>query len=356
MRRISSHLLLTPSGFLPDSIVDVSPEGVITAISTTSRLDREAGVEFYPGILIPGLVNAHCHLELSHLRGTISSGGGFEAFVEGMKAAERDDRQNAAESWDMAMWAEGVQAVGDVCNGAGTFALKRRSHIRYHNFIEIFGAAADPARAFALCDEARAMGLAATVTPHSLYSLSRENFAAAVDCNTGGDNSQLLSIHFMESDFEVSSPAERLVAQTPRERPVILVHNCTVTQRDIDIVTGHFTLPVTWVLCPGSNRYISGLTPPVELLHRNNLNIAVGTDSLASNETLSPIRELFLLQGMAPLVKLLSWATLGGAKALGMDDTLGSIEVGKSPGLVLLTGVDFHTMTLTENAHTQRIM
>jgi cytosine/adenosine deaminase-related metal-dependent hydrolase len=152
-----------------------------------------------------------------------------------------------------------------------------------------------------------------------------------------------LSIHFMESPFEVADPAARLTGQVPPDRPVMLVHNCLVTQRDIDIVMEHFTAPVTWVLCPGSNRYISGLTPPVELLRRNGVRIAVGTDSLASNETLSMVRELAML-GDVPLAELLGWAAA---------DT---IEVGRAPGLVLLSGVDFEKMALTDSTKSQRII
>lgn len=148
----------------------------------------------------------------------------------------------------------------------------------------------------------------------------------------------------LNPDFlDYGSPAERLIAQAPPDRPVMLIHNCCVEQRDIDIVMEHFTAPVTWVVCPGSNRYISGLEPPVNLLRKNSLRIAVGTDSLASNETLSTIRELSLIKNV-PLAELLGWAAA---------DT---IEVGHTPGLVLLTGADMQTLTLTENARTQRII
>jgi cytosine/adenosine deaminase-related metal-dependent hydrolase len=219
----------------------------------------------------------------------------------------------------------------------------------------------DPAHAFALCDEARAAGLEATVTPHSTYSLNKSQFERSIIHYP-------LSIHFMESEDEIDlfkkrgplwdwyseqgltpdfldygSPAERLVAQVPPDRPVMLVHNCCATQRDIDIVMGHFTAPVTWVVCPGSNRYISGLEPPVDLLRRNGLRIAVGTDSLASNETLSMVRELSLLKNV-PLAELLGWAAA---------DT---IEPGRSPGLVLLTGVDFQKMALTDSTKARRII
>jgi cytosine/adenosine deaminase-related metal-dependent hydrolase len=351
-------------------VVTVSDAGVIEDISPTGHLDREAGVEFFPGILVPGFFNAHCHLELSHLRGAIAPGSGFAGFARGMRAARQSEKPAAASQdfWDAKMWSEGVSAVGDVCNGSTTFDLKVRSRIRYHNFCELFGLGADPAHAFALRDRASGTGLEASVTPHSIYSLNRAAFAAATTDDAPGSP---LSIHFLESEQEIDlfkkrgplwewyseqglvpdfldygSPAERLVAQVPADRPVMLVHNTCVTQRDIDTVMGHFTAPVTWVLCPGSNRYMSGLTPPVDLLRRNGLEIAVGTDSLASNETLSMVRELQLLgrASAAPLAELLAWAAA---------DT---IETGRTPGLVLLTGADLTKMALTDSSKTQRII
>jgi cytosine/adenosine deaminase-related metal-dependent hydrolase len=349
-------------------VVTVAESGEILDISSPPHLDREAGVEFFSGIIVPGLLNAHCHLELSHLRDSIPAGGGFTGFAQEMRAVRggfsEEQRRTAAELWDAKMWSEGVSVVNDICNGGSTFGLKSRSRIKYRSLCELFGLGADSAHAFALRDEAHAAGLEATVTPHSTYSLSREGFAAAVG---DGDN-RPLSVHFMESEDEVElfnrrgamwdwyaeqglepdfldygGPAERLVAQIPPDRPVMLVHNCVVTQRDIDIVMGHFTAPVTWVLCPGSNRYISGLEPPVELLRKNRLRIAIGTDSLASNETLSVVRELSLIKGV-PLVELLSWVAA---------DT---IEVGHTPGLVLLSGVDFEKMSLNNSTKSHRII
>jgi cytosine/adenosine deaminase-related metal-dependent hydrolase len=345
----------------------------------------DLGVEFYSGILVPGFLNAHCHLELSHLSGAIPPGGGFTAFARGMRrvrgVAAEERRVDAARFWDARLWNEGVSRVGDVCNGASTFDLKTRSRIRYHNFCELFGLGANPDHAPALRDRARRMGLAASVTPHSTYSLQRADFAAAVaaDADTPADTATAvageespLSIHFLESveetdlfrrrgpmwdwyreqglapDFlDYGSPAERLVAQIPPTRPVMLIHNTVATQRDIDIVMGHFTAPVTWVLCPGSNLHITGTLPPVSLLRKNGLRIAVGTDSPASGETLSMVRELRLLAAAAPDIppaELLSWAAA---------DT---IETGHRCGLVQLTGLDPEKTTLTDRTKSRRII
>lgn len=172
-----------------------------------------------------------------------------------------------------------------------------------------------------------------------------------------GEGDAPLSIHFMESPAEEAlyrgegelaawyavrgwscdflhygSPVERLVACVPPTRSVLLVHNCCVTQRTIDRVMAHFTAPVWWCLCPGSNRYISGARPPVELLRANGLNLCVGTDSLASNGALSLVDELRLLGEGIPLAERLLWATAGGAAALGLGDTLGTIARGRRRG------------------------
>jgi cytosine/adenosine deaminase-related metal-dependent hydrolase len=375
MRRISAHFVSTPGGLETDMIVTVSDEGAIVDVSTVRDLDRQAGVEFYPGILAPGFFNAHCHLELSHLAGAIAPGAGFAGFARGMRrerGAFSDERRIAAvDFWDAKMWSEGVAGVADVCNGDSTFNLKTRSRIKYHNFCELFGLGAEPGHALALRERAREMGLEASVTPHSTYSLQREALALAASADTAGRESPL-SIHFLESEEEIDlfkrrgplwdwyrehglapdfldygSPAERLVAQIPPTRPVMLVHNTCATQRDIDIVMGHFTAPVTWVLCPGSNRHISGTIPPVALLRKNGLKIAVGTDSMASNETLSMVRELRLLAAAdrdTPLAELLGWAAAD------------AIAPGRHPGLVQITGVDPQTMTLTENSRAARVV
>ena len=145
------------------------------------------------------------------------------------------------------------------------------------------------------------------------------------------------------------------MACVPHDRRVTLVHDCCITQRDIDIVMGHFTAPVWWCLCPRSNRYISGLEPPVELLRRNRLNICLGTDSLASNDRLSVFEEMRMFPGI-PLPELLAWAAGGGAQALGMEDALGEIAPGRRCGLTVISGLDYGTLCLTPASQIRRIL
>ena len=145
------------------------------------------------------MVNAHCHLELSCLRGAIPSGGGFVAFAQGMGAQrgrfDEARRQRAIAAADARMRNDGVAAVGDVANGPNAFAVKERSPIRYRTFAECFGLQTVSAAAVeGLLDHA-----ATSLTPHSTYSVPDALFRSLC---SGGDAP--LSIHFMESPAEES--------------------------------------------------------------------------------------------------------------------------------------------------------
>lgn len=338
-----------------------------------------AGVEFYAGVLCAGFVNAHSHIELSYLKGAITEGEGFAAFAESIGRVRgnfsEEVRLSAIVEADRAMWQEGVDAVGDIVNGATSFATKATSPIYYHNFVEVFG--------LRECNMERQRALLqypnSSLTPHSTYSVPDLSFREVC----GADVDSPLSIHFLESPAEAElycgcgrlhewyervgfecdflhygSPAERIVKCVPEERKVLLVHNCEVTSRDIEIITSHFTTPVSWVLCPRSNNYISRIEPrSVELLRSGgpNINICIGTDSLSSNWSLSVVEELKMFHDI-PLDELLRWATINGAKALGIADKYGSIEVGKRSGIVCLSGVDLENFTLAEQTQARRII
>lgn len=345
-------------------------------VASCTSPDREASTEFYGGILLAGFVNAHCHLELSYLRGAITPHQGFAAFASSIGKVRGlysdDERLKAIERADAELRREGVVAVGDIVNGDSSFATKSRSGIEYRSFAEVFGLNTNSTKGA----EPLTKYPNTTLTPHSTYSLNDAIFREIVT----KDEESTLSIHFMESESEAVlyrgegelyewyqasgmrydfahylSPAERLVASIPASRKVLLIHNCCVTQRDINIIKAHFGDNVYWVLCPRSNDYISRIAPPTELLRSNGLNICIGTDSLASNESLSIIKELSLLSGV-PLNERLDWATRIGARALGLDEELGDIAVGKRPSINLLSGIDYTTMELTQKSQLQRII
>lgn len=356
-------------------LVEVDERGTILRIDTCEAPDREPLTEFYAGILLPGLVNAHCHLELSCLQGQIPPGEGFSAFARAMGEVRHrfseSEYEQAMRRIDAQFREEGVVAVGDISNDARSFAVKGESPIHYKTFAEVYGLRTE--------DCSRQEPLLAyphtSLTPHSIYSLQDRLFRTIA-----ARGRELLSIHFMESEAEselyscrgplwewyervgfscdflhYGSPSQRLVESVPKERPVMLVHNCCVKKSDLDRILEHFTAPVHWCLCPASNRYISHLEPPVELLRQMGANICLGTDSGASNATLRMVDELRLLKGV-PLEERLRWATQGGARALGLDHSLGTLEVGKCPGIVLLEGADLARMELTEGSTLRRLV
>ncbi len=365
-RRIASNLILIDGELIPRPLVEVDSQGQIISVGQYTDVDRLHSTEFYSGIMCAGFVNAHAHLELSYLRGLITPHQGFAEFArqigEVRGGATLEQRLRAIEREDVTLKNGGVVAVGDILNGSTSMECKAISTIRYRNFGEIFGLRTTSVDDLAWCEEHPYSSL----TPHSVYSLNDQMFKILATRNI----TQPLSIHFQESPAEAElferrgrlwewyervgfecdflhygSPAKRVVDCVPHSRSVILVHNCCTTQQDIDTIMGHFTAPVYWVLCPRSNDYISQLRPPVELLRRNGLNICVGTDSLASNYSLSIIEELKMVP-QAPLSERLDWATRGGARALGFND-LGEIKVGTRPGINIISGVDYRTMHLT---------
>lgn len=353
--------------------------GRLLDISVSDAVDREAGVEFYDGVLIPGLVNAHCHLELSYLRGKIGRGCGFAGFADAISQvrheATESERRAAADYWQSRMEYDGVVVVGDICNGDSTFGIKSHSHIHYYNFIEGFGLKTTDFRFLdRIKAEAETAGLAASITPHATYSLQDAPFRALAAAG------ERLSIHFMESRAETElfqgkgtlhernvrlgvevdfmrygSPTGRILASVPSDKELLLVHNTFITEQEIEAVQERFGEHVTWVVCPRSNNFIEGVFPPVDLLRRCGGRIAVGTDSLSSNERLSLIDELKCFPSV-PLEERLRWATIGGARALGLEDRIGSFEIGKTPAAVVLSGIAWSDMSLLPDATTRRVL
>ena len=362
---------------IPRPVVTVDDTGLIVSVGQWEQLDGDASTEFYAGALCAGFVNAHCHLELSYLRGAIARGTGFAGFARAIGAVRggfaMEDRLRALEAADARMWHEGVQAVADIVNGETSFAAKARSAVRYRSFAEVFGLNASTEAVRPLLQYPDT-----TLTPHSTYSIQDTVFSEVVS-DAANDP---LSIHFMESDDEAAlfrgegslaawygrmgwrcdflshgSPARRVADMVPRGRRVLLVHGCRVGEAEYDLISDRLGQTLWWVLCPRSNDYISGLRPPVELLRQHGARICVGTDSLASNECLSMVEELKLLGGV-PLEEAVAWATVNGAQALGLDGGIGSIEAGKRPGLVLIENLSYDSAGahLTAESRSRRLV
>jgi cytosine/adenosine deaminase-related metal-dependent hydrolase len=381
MRRIAAQYLFTGKGALiPRGVVALDEDCRVVEIGQLGDTEI-AGTEFYNGILLPGFVNAHCHLELSHVKGATTPQAGMAAFLHKMmqRNVTVTPIQNDIHEADAQMYRNGIVAVGDICNTAHSFDTKRKSSIYYHSFIEVAGL---PERiteqrktaASELLYAAAQAHLPATLTPHAPYSMNEALFAYTVEA---ANRSGILSIHNQESDeenelfingsgalktlfasmgFAVPQPTavtsvHRLLPWLHKNTQLLLVHNTVTTAADYEAVSAA-SCNVSWVLCPNSNRYITGKIPPADMFFRKNAAVAIGTDSLASNTQLSVLEELKTLAKyfpQIPLTALLQWATSGGAQALRMAHEFGTVEIGKRLRLVLLENLDLQNCCITDD-------
>lgn len=381
---------------IKNGILTCSDDGTITEISGShENFIEQAGLEFYSGILVPGFVNTHCHLELSQLKGKIEEKtgvGGFIGKINKLRNEEPENTEKAIQVADRKMWAAGISAVGDISNSNLTVKTKKNSKIYYHTFIESFGFHPSRAeRAFDYADFIRFQfnetGLATSTVPHSPYSVSKQLFEKIKE-NAMLEKS-ILTIHNQESKSESEffktgtgeiadhlqnnlcidishwnpsgkSSLVSVLEHLPVENQLLLVHNTFTTKEDLAELKKRRSPQNTFlVLCPNSNLYIENQLPPVELFREESMNICLGTDSLASNHELSVLAEMITLQLHFPEIKLeelFHWSSLKGAKALQIDDNFGSFEVGKNPGVNLVTGIDFKMMKLTKQSRVKRLI
>jgi cytosine/adenosine deaminase-related metal-dependent hydrolase len=367
MRRISAQYVFTSAGKpLRRGVITTADDGTIISVEDTGGdLAEKSGTEFYNGIIIPGLINCHTHLELSHMHDTPPAGGGLTEFITRVRQqrdAETTEIVRAARDADNEMCSEGVVACGDISNNSLTFDIKSTSTIRYLTFIEVFGL--DPslatvriANALELVSAADASGLPCHITPHAVYSVSQPLFRLIKEHIRP---SSVTSLHFLESDDERKmarghiDTAISLSRQTSR---LILVHNTVIAEDEIEKLA---SVPNIWFcMCPSSNMHISDKMPPVRLLAKASGRIITGTDSLASTGHLSILDELKLLHAAAPAIPLdeiIRWGTINGARALQMDGILGSIEAGKKPGLLLIEEIDLARLRLLPGSRVRRLL
>lgn len=376
VRQIAAHYTLIGNNLERNIVVGVDDSRRIVSIKRVESLDTMAGVEFYPGILIPGMVNLHCHLELSYLHGKIEEHSGFGGFARAIGAIRNNfteaERLHAASVADSTMWEEGIEAVLDIANDELIMEIKGRSHIDYTTLFELFGLGCTSIENHKAMAE---RGVCCDITPHSTYSLQDQLFRDAVAANNS-----TISLHLLESSDEIElynnsgslaewyrrmkwrcdflhygSPVRRVVESIDNKRHVVLVHGCKTSDEDLRVLNDHFTNGYTWAICPESNRYISDSKPPIELFKAHGVNIALGTDSLASARSLSLVDNMRLIEGVS-LVEMLQWATINGAKALGKEQSIGEIAIGKRPGLVIIEGADLQSLSLKPESRSRRII
>ena len=350
-------------------------QGRIAAVSSTPT---SGAVDLGSAVILPALVNAHTHFELSYLRDVVPPATRFLDWIAAIMAARRryaDPRDPvilaAARSAIDEARASGTGLVGDVSNTLVTVPLLRDAAMAARVFYELLGFnVADPAARVRqararLNDQGQGQGegdrIRVGLAPHAPYSVSPALFSAIRD-DLSAHPRDVSTVHLGESPEEVEfiadgtgawrnllvtlgawtdawkapgvSPVQYLADMGFLDSRVLVVHGVQLEGGDMARLRA---LGATVVSCPRSNRYVGVGDPPLEAFYAMDVTVAFGTDSLASVGDLNLFGELALARQLAPRVParaLLESATRCGAVALGFGDELGTIEVGKRGALI----------------------
>lgn len=399
MQRFSANYIF-PINQAPirNGIVEVADDGVILRVFHPGNSPKEIhSTEFYNGVIVPGFVNAHCHLELSHLRGKIPRNLGIAGFIKAITEQRETelDAQDPKKLVEKAivgaiheMKQTGTVAVGDISNSTDTLLPKLQSDIYFHNFIEVFGLNPEEAQStFESYLEVyksfkSRFSNSTSLTPHSPYSISQPLWEKISEFI--GKSKELVSIHYAESAAEYQflqngtgplsdryqsagipfckphglTPGEVVSRYVTQACKVMFIHNTFAAARELEELAALYP-QVTLVTCPESNMLIEGKLPNLTEFLASNLSIAIGTDSLASASSLSMLDQMNIVLQHFPQLsfnEVLCWATLNGANGLGISNMFGSIEPGKKPGLVLITGFDFQNMRTTPQSLVKKLI
>jgi cytosine/adenosine deaminase-related metal-dependent hydrolase len=396
--QFSGENLFDGTQFLgPDQVLITTEDGIIKAIIPLQ--DAGENAQKLNGIIAPGFINAHCHLELSHMKGIIPEHTGLPDFILKIVNERHFPEESILEAiadGEAEMLQEGIVAVGDISNNALTAAQKQKGHLAYHTFIEIsgwkpaiaesrFANAQNVMEQFRLIEAAASLNpLKSSFSPHAPYSVSKElwqmmmphfegNTVTIHNQETPAENELFLNgtgdfvrmYQAMNIDQTHFSPTGQnslpsYFPQLKNAKNILLVHNTTTNEADIHFANQlamQHAQELYYTLCVNANIYIENKLPPIELLRSKNAAIVLGTDSLSSNHQLSILSELKTIRKnfpSIPLEEMLQWATLNGAKALQLEQQFGSFEKGKKPGLILINQIENNQ--ISEQSTVQRLI
>lgn len=368
---------------LKNGVVTVDEDGTVLDVGST--INENLKLEYHEGVICPGFINTHCHLELSHMHSQLQEKTGIGVFIEGIISkrglASITPIKQAIELAEKEMIKNGIVAVGDISNDNSTFEQKAKGNLLYHTFIEVFNLDDNKAQ------ETFAKGISleteykntfnqsnsgnqsfASISPHAPYTMS-ETLLQLIN-ESAAKNKTIISIHNQESEAEnelfISNTGalinsfkkigfntallrktgiNSLYSTLPLLRnasKLLLVHNTFTLKADVIWAQKKMETDrqsrLYWCTCPNANLYIENTLPDYTIFMETNAMVTIGTDSLASNWSLSVLDELKTITKYFPeidLTTLLVWATKNGADCLGFEQ-LGTIENGKKPGLNLL--------------------
>ncbi len=372
-------------------VLITSADGVVEDIIPVNEAGED--VQQLKGILSPGLINCHCHLELSHLKNVIPPHTGLIEFLCSVVTKRGFDPeliQQEIINAEKEMYENGIVAIGDIGNTADTAKVKSKSKIRWQNFVEVLSFTDEKANenfhdyknvADILEEELQPSPKESlrtnikhrtSLVPHAPYSISPKTFQLINESTKnqiisihnqehpaeddlyktgGGDYLKLFQIFGIDrSPFPITgkSSIRSCLPYFNNGQTIFLIHNTYMPEEDMIWANEYAAangLKLVYCFCPNANLYIENKLPRVELFIKHNCHLVLGTDSYSSNWQLSIAKEIEALlrmpyfQSMAyveAIEQILQWATINGAKALQWDDELGSFEKGKKPGVVLI--------------------
>jgi cytosine/adenosine deaminase-related metal-dependent hydrolase len=349
--------------------------GRIVAFGPTRPGDFTASDEIDLGnvAVLPGLTNAHTHLELSWMRGRINAAGSFPGWIKSVMELRRggeassDAAGRAVTDAVEEARACGTALIGDISNTLSTSAALTASQMAAVVFYELIGfQAADADRIVSKAVDGLASMPASgnvrhTLAPHAPYSVSPalfERIRVELDQKPFAPS----SVHLGESEAEIEflrqgtgpyrklleeigvwdstwtppacGPVEYLDRMGSLDERLLVVHGVHFDQQDLVRVASK---GATLVTCPRGNILTGAGAPPIGEFFESGVRVAVGTDSLASVPDLSVFAELAEMRRLAPEVParvLLEAATINGARALGFESELGTIDAGKRDALI----------------------
>jgi len=374
---------------LENGLLELDNDGTILNISQYNKIEHQnIDVQFFDGVLVPGFINTHCHLELSHMRDHIPEQTGLMEFVThvGKLNKELTNKEIAIKEADQEMYRNGIVAVGDISNNIITKDIKKQSKIFYHTFVELIDLNPKEWKykiinGLLIQEQFETQS---SIVPHASYSVSEKLLEQIT--KIAKHNNNVVSIHNQETEEENKffwdktgeiaklyekigedishfQPSQKTSLQTilpslPKDTNLLLIHNIHSSETDIKLAE-EYSKNIFWCMCPKSNIYIENKLPNINLFVKNNCKITIGTDSLASNHKFDFLSEMKTLQNNFENLsfnQILEWATLNGAKSLKIDQNFGSIEIGKKPGINLIKNFDLSEMKLTEDSYLKKII
>jgi aminodeoxyfutalosine deaminase len=357
--------------FGSDTVLVCKRDGTIVEI--VEQGEAGSDVERYTGLISPGFINCHCHLELSHLKGLIPENLGLVNFVLSLIGQRKQPEESmlaAICSAESEMKEAGIVAVGDISNSKDTAGIKMTGNLNYYNFIELLGWSPDQAvsrykngmetAAFFLEKSHDENHL--SLNPHAPYSVSPELWNLMIP----GFSGKTITIHNQESaaeneffktgggdltkmysrmkidnsyfKFPGTNSLPYYLRNLKSASRIILVHNTYMDENDLCYALSMHE-QLYFCLCPQANRYIENRLPDIPGFLKHTNRMVLGTDSLASNKNLSILEEMKLIKEKFPGVptsQMLGWATSNGASALSFSENFGDFNKGKRPGIVLV--------------------